>query len=150
MPQPTKSIEQLPCLLTPEELLVRGKMAAALGVQIHEKKEAQKAAAAAAKIEIERLENEQVKHLKEIHTGNETRPIECFERPRYDANMVDVVREDTGTVIRSRPLHPSEKQLALEVGEAKPGTVTPIGKVKSKKKTPPQETNEPSPDDNRH
>lgn len=150
MPQPTKTIEQLPVALTPEELLVRGKMAASLGVQIYEKKEAQKAATAAAKVEIERLEDEQGKHLQEIHTGNETRPIECFEQPDFARNMVDILREDTGAVIRSRPMHPNERQTAMDLGDARPATVTPIGTAKGKPKKKPAQPDKPSPDDNRH
>ena len=50
----------------------------------------------------------------EIRTGEEMRPVECFERPLYSEMVVELVRGDTGDIVSTRGMHPTERQHAME------------------------------------
>jgi hypothetical protein len=70
---------------------------------------------------IEECDEAVLKLSREVRTRLEERPIECTESPRYGEMMVDLIRMDTGEVVSSRPMHPSERQQALSLeggGEA--------------------------------
>lgn len=47
---------------------------------------------------------------QDIVSGTESRPIECFEQPRYGEMLVDIVRSDTHEVVRTRAMQPHERQ----------------------------------------
>lgn len=132
-------VEHIPVVLTPEEIMFKGRELARLGTQVVAKKAAQKSAVAAYKAEIEELEEEQGSLIRQLNTGTEERPIECFERPRYQDLIVEIVRADTGEVWTRRPMHPSERQLAISSGDvdlSEPSEVTRALSRHSKKKKP--------------
>jgi hypothetical protein len=110
----TTTIEQLACEMTPKERLLKStELAKKIDEQValeEEKKgfnEAWKGRKNTVDLAVRIL-------ASEVRTGKETRPVECFESPRYGEMMVDLIRSDTGEVVRARPMHPSERQLALD------------------------------------
>lgn len=110
-------VEQLPCPLEPAEVLLKGKQAAQLLNEISALEEQKKATSKRLQQEADDKRGQVDKLAEEIRTGEELRPVECYERPRYGAAMVDLIRTDTAAVVRSRPMHPSERQLAMDTGE---------------------------------
>jgi hypothetical protein len=131
-----KTIEQLPCKLSGEEKLMKGDQLVRLAIEVRDLEAEKKAAGATFKTQIDEKKERMNELCREIHSGEELRPIECMEHPRYDRMIVDIIRTDLGTVWKQRPLHPSERQLAMETGRAPMGTVTPIGSSAAKKKKP--------------
>lgn len=127
-----KTVEQLPCKLTAEEKLLKSSQLVQLAVERQQLEDEKKLATAALKAKIDQKKDEIGDLVTELHTGEELRPIECVERPRYDKMIVDIVRTDDGTVWKQRPIHPSERQEAFDLGAA--GTVTSIGSAKKKPK----------------
>ena len=134
-----KTIEDVPCKLTAEEQLLKSKQLCILARERATVDEQKKASAAMYKSQADSLD-EQIKELvQEVHTGEEMRPIECFERPRYGDMLVDIVRTDTGALHRVRPMHPDERQLAMDSGEV--GAPTPIrGKRRRNEEESPEGT----------
>lgn len=53
-----------------------------------------------------------------IHSGIETRDVECSEVKNWTKATVTVTRTDTGEVIESRPMREDEKQMQIDVVEA--------------------------------
>ncbi|WP_394849819.1 hypothetical protein LZC95_20470 [Pendulispora brunnea] len=51
-----------------------------------------------------------------VRLGEETRDVEVAERPEFSANVVRIVRVDTGECIRTRPMDPGERQVQLALG----------------------------------
>lgn len=143
-----KTVEDLPCKLTADEKLLKGAQLVQLAVERRILEDQKKLATAKLKTEIDKKKDEIGLLVDQLHRGEEERPIECIERPRYDAMMVDIIRTDTGQVWRQRPLHPSERQEALDLGNAPAGTVTSIGSAK--KKTKRKDEDESPTDDTTH
>ena len=52
-----------------------------------------------------------------IHSGIETRDVECVEVKNWTKLTVSVTRQDTGEVIESRPMREDEKQAELTLTE---------------------------------
>jgi hypothetical protein len=115
--QTPRTVEQLPCKLTGEELLLKSKQLAQLAKDRAALDDERKTAAARIKAAMDEKEAAMHALVDEVHSGEEQRPIECYERPRYPEGMVELVRSDSGAVVRSRPMHPSERQTALDMGE---------------------------------
>lgn len=110
-------IENLPCKMTPQERALKSEQMAAKLDELNGI-EAKKSA-------VTKQLGEDMKRVKaqldsvgvEVRTGLEYRPIECTENPRYADGMVDLIRCDTGDVVRTRAMHPSERQEALDLRE---------------------------------
>lgn len=49
----------------------------------------------------------------DVRDSSELRPIECYERPRFDIRLVDVVRGDLDEVVSTRPMTATELQTAF-------------------------------------
>lgn len=113
-----KTVEDCPVQLTDAEKLLKTAELCRLAIERNDLDDKKKAAVAMYKNQGDDLD-EQVKDLvRELHTGIELRPIECFERPLYGEMMVEIVRTDDNSVHRRRAMHPSERQLAVDVGDA--------------------------------
>ena len=48
-----------------------------------------------------------------VHSGIETRDVECTETKNWTKTTVAVVRNDTGDAIESRPMREDEKQMQI-------------------------------------
>lgn len=53
----------------------------------------------------------------DVRTGTAERCVECYEQPRWSELLVNVVRDDTGEVVRTRSMTDDERQLVLDVAE---------------------------------
>lgn len=117
MPTTTATIvEPLPCALSAHEKMLKADKLVDVLREVGKLEDAKKDAAAGFKQKIDGKNVEARILAGEIRTGAEFRPVECVERPRYGDMMVDLVRLDTGAVVSSRAMHPSERQLALDAG----------------------------------
>jgi hypothetical protein len=112
-----KTIEMVPCKLSAEESHLKSKQLCQLAIDRAELEQEKKSAASAIKAAIDSKEEKINDLVKEVHSGEELRPVECYERPRYIDNMVDLIRTDTGAVVRTRAMHPTERQTALDMGD---------------------------------
>jgi len=102
--------EELPCQLTERERTDRGRQLARKSVELtrHEdfaKDEKKKLA------DVEKKLTKETKKLARIvDSGEEHRLVECYHSPNKERFEIDTVRIDTGEVVRSRPMDPSEKE----------------------------------------
>lgn len=60
--------------------------------------------------EIKEREAREAALAADLVSGTESRPVECFEQPRFSEMLVDVIRADTHEVIRTRPMQQHERQ----------------------------------------
>jgi hypothetical protein len=107
-----------PVKLTDEEVLERGARMALEELQIDELKLERKALNA--KIAEHVAERSKLAHL--IESGVESRPVPCHWEVNSKAELVILLRNDTGAELESRPLTAADRQLALpevEKGGAK-------------------------------
>lgn len=111
----SKTIEDVRCQLTAEEVLLKSKELTQLMRERAQVDADKKSSVSLYKDIAEKLEERIEVLANAVHSGEELRPVECIERFRYSDGMVDVVRIDTGAVYRMRPMHPEERQTALDV-----------------------------------
>lgn len=111
-------VRDLPCQMSEQERLLKS-MALAQKLDELDRVQLEKKAANDAFKERLNACHDAVSSLsREVRTGMEERPIECTENARYDDMMVDLIRMDTGEVVSSRPMHPSERQQALQLSSS--------------------------------
>lgn len=100
----------LPCRLTQDEILDRGRQQAREVVKLQTVQAEKKTVTA-------ELGAQEKKHLEEVHrlarivtSGQEWRAVECDESVDLRQGVVRLVRMDTGEEISCRPLTAKEKQ----------------------------------------
>lgn len=113
----SKETRSLKVILTNKERLDLGDQMAR-AIQSKESAEGHKTEAVAQfKSEIERHQAEAARIARSLANGYEFREVECEVRPlasrNGDAPQVDIVRTDTGEVVQTRGMTPSEMQRAL-------------------------------------
>jgi len=107
-------LEELPCRLSEEEIDERGREAGALAADLerfkeHAKKEKKKLT------DKEKDMTEKLFGLgKAVETGVETRDVGCYEHANLARYVVETVRMDTGTVVRTRPMDEQERKKAAQ------------------------------------
>jgi hypothetical protein len=114
-----RMIKQLPVKMTDAEKLVKNQQ---LVKELENKQLLElekKAFAEKHKAKVSEVDEAISKLAQECRSGKEERPVECVEVPRYTDNMVDIVRDDTGDVVFSRPTTPEERQNGLPFGESR-------------------------------
>ena len=111
-------VEELPCKLTASEKLLKSDQMAKAHKEIVKLEAEKKLSGQQLKSSIDARKGELALLAREIETGEELRPVECKERPRYQDLMVDTIRLDTGEVVSSRGMEPAERQKALDYGDA--------------------------------
>lgn len=117
-------VEKLPCDLTRDEKL---KKAEEMAEQLKARAELELTAKASAdefKQKLKQLDRTIGDRAEEVRTGLEYRQVECTERGRYRDNIVDVIRIDTGEVVRSRPMTVNERQDSLPLFSSEDSTAT--------------------------
>lgn len=110
-------VEQLPCRLRESEKLLKSEE---LAEQLRQREivEAEKKEANDAfKARLSEADRQVQRLAHEIRTGEEYRAVQCTEIGRWSENVVDIVRSDTGEVVRSRPMAAGERQALLELGD---------------------------------
>lgn len=112
----SKMVESLPCQMSKEEIAMKSSQMAGKLDELNTVEASKASETKRMGEEMKRLKS-QLDHLgTEVRHGIEYRPTECYEVPRYRELKVDIVRDDTGEVVRSRAMHPNERQEALALG----------------------------------
>jgi hypothetical protein len=112
--------ERLPCQLEAQELLLKSRALAQL-LSDQEAIEAEKKDASAEfKRRLDAVEGDLSALGLEVRTGREYREVGCIERADYTDNRVEIIRTDTGEIVRMRPLEPHERQQSLQLGGRAP------------------------------
>ena len=105
--------EDLRCELTPEELAAKAdECALALG-GIDQLNAERKEAIEETRGELKRVGAEVAKLARELREKACYREVNVHEERRFAENTIAIVREDTGALVRSRPMTPEERQVAL-------------------------------------
>jgi hypothetical protein len=105
--------QHLPVRLTTDELLLRSDE---LAKTIRERDEAErnmKAAQATAKRKIDTLELDIARLAEIVRDRQENRPVEVHEIKNWDRLTMDTIRLDTGEIVGSRSMSPSERNASL-------------------------------------
>jgi len=111
-----KITKALPVRLTDAEVLQYGRDAAR-AVSDRERIESELASVKADyKGKIEEQSAIVSKLSPRIHSGIETREVECEEVRNWTKAVVTVTRWDTGETIESRPMREDEKQMEVDLG----------------------------------
>lgn len=74
-----------------------------------------KNAAAGFKEKIEGVEMTMARVAREIGERAEYRDVEITKTKDFERNVEEIVRQDTGEVVETRVLHPSERQGELKI-----------------------------------
>jgi len=111
----------LPVALTDEESQAKGKKAAKLQDQCEEIEARLKSQGTELRAELKGKRGELRALLREVSTGEEERPVPCYERKDFNAGKVDVIRTDTGAVAETRIMDASERQEELPVPRPRKG-----------------------------
>lgn len=109
-------VERLPCKLTAEEKALKNEQRTQLTQDAMDVEEKAKEAADGFKTTLKTVEKALLDLHRELRTGEEVRPIECIEVFRFDQDMVEIVRNDTGEVVRKRAMDPRDRQSHLSLG----------------------------------
>ena len=107
--------ERLPCELTDDEVRAKGEQIAQLIGEIQDAEVAMKAQAEEAKDNIKGLKARTSALSSEVRTRREYRSVEVRESFDWGNRRVEVIRLDTGEVIRTRETTEAERQLHLSV-----------------------------------
>jgi hypothetical protein len=111
------SVNDLPVRLTAAEKALKAEQLVADMHEIQDLEDQKKTATSEYSSKIKRKQEHARQLAYELKTGTELRPVECYERPVYGDMVVELIRVDTGEVVSTRGMHPSERQRAMEFGE---------------------------------
>lgn len=115
-----KIVEVLPVILTEEEAKAKAKALARKLREIGTLEAAAKDAAAEARKEIKAAQATADLLAHEVDTGKESRPVECYEVPNLEAKTMELYREDTGELVRTRSMDYEDRQEHLPLSTVKP------------------------------
>lgn len=115
-----KSTMQLPVKLTDEELQIRSRELAEKLTEIEAVDEDRASAMAAFKARKDKLVLDSRRLTRIVRTGQEEREVHVTETKNWERGTIETIRLDTGEVVSSRPMNPSERQEALFLSEEKP------------------------------
>lgn len=101
---------RLPVKLTFEEVRLRGKRMATLESEVEALEDEKKAITGDFKSKIDGRRAEILALTRQINEEQEYRQVEVVERKDWDELVIDTVRTDTGDILESRPMTPSERQ----------------------------------------
>lgn len=111
-----KWTETLRCELTEPEVRDRADQAARAFGEAAESEDELTAIATEMRGQIKRLRAQVAELLRSVRERSEYRPVECAEAMNAGGSepaRVDIVRTDTGEIVRSRQLTPDERQLGF-------------------------------------
>ena len=104
----TLEAQFMPCTLLPIELERKGRELADLMAEKDRLEDAKKSAADHFKSKISETEAKCRGVYLVIRQGYEMREVQCRRVQDYDRRVVEIVREDTGEIVSSRPMNPTE------------------------------------------
>lgn len=105
--------QHLPVRLTTDELLLRSDELAKTIRERDEAERAMKSAQATAKRKIDLLELDITRLAEVVRDRQENRPVEAREIKNWDRLTMDTIRLDTGEIVGSRSMSPSERNASL-------------------------------------
>lgn len=123
--------EELMVTLTSVELLERGEALALQEKLWRERETRRKAAQDEANEELADIEAEQARLARIVRDKEEPRPVEVLEVRNFTENRVDIVRGDTGEVIRTRVMSDAERQMEL-VPRIEPAEPEPLSEFEER------------------
>jgi hypothetical protein len=112
-----KVTKPLPCHLTDEEVLKYGREVARATT---ERDRIASEAKSVAKDYASKVAEQNAivgKLSPRIHSGIETRDVQCVQETNWTKLTVKITREDTGEIVECRPMREEEKQMELNPGE---------------------------------
>lgn len=109
----------LPVKLSKSEVVERGQLAAQVLHKIDEAEAEKKRVAADVKERTEALESELRRLSYIVEREEEDRTVECSWHFDFMKNEKNLIREDTGEVVETKPMTDEERQIALEMGDQK-------------------------------
>ena len=142
MPTLEKFTETLPCKLTEEELLAKGKTLSELCEEIAKVEDEKAASSKHFNGIIGDLKTRRAELARQVRSGLESRPVDCADEVIRDDKTVVTLRLDTNEKIRSRPAREDELYKAPSLFDAE-GSDRPIGR--DTEPEPPNTTPEPPP-----
>jgi len=143
LPQVIFEMAMLPCQLTDSELTDVAIRFSQIQVQIHDRVAELKSVTSSRKEEIKLLQEEASTLRQKLITKKEDRPVSVKETINVEDNEFTRVREDTGEVLFSRELHPSERQTGLDLNEE--SRADGDGESPESEDTPPPDTDDDNP-----
>lgn len=108
-----KKVEDLPVQLTQDEITERGQRLAAVDGEIESHLQREKEVKANLKATRSRLEAERSLLSMVVRNREEARPVRVTLHGDHEAGLVFEIRDDTGEVVRTRPLTDDDRQLRL-------------------------------------
>ena len=105
--------EQLPCELSPTEFMDRATALARVVADITSEDDRQSSVKAEMKAALTALEAEQARLSLIVTRRAEPRAVTVEDWPLFANGLVEVVRADTGAIIRTRPMSEDERQQCL-------------------------------------
>lgn len=115
-------LERMPVVLTEEERSMRAREAARFMQLVTEREEQKKEAAREASEEIAALKKQAHDSARAANTGVEEREVPVSPRANNERFIVEYFRDDTGDLVRSRPMTDDEMRVARQ-------TVLPLRQV---------------------
>jgi hypothetical protein len=122
--------EQHPVDLTPKEKLLKSEMLAEELHQLDQLDLKKKLFMDDWKASVAEHETKRDELARHVRTGKEYRDVECFESPQYEDSTVEIIRRDTGEVVRKRAMRPDERQQKMPFVDAHGESCTPDPKQK--------------------
>ncbi len=107
--------ESLPVVLTQDEIRHRGEALAAALSKITEIDSTLQVAKERAKGAKEPVNKEIAKLTRQIRSRKEDRSVECITVKDFRQHCAETIRQDTGEVVRTRPLTAQEMQTKMKV-----------------------------------
>lgn len=102
--------EHLKCILTEKEIKESGANLARFHSEISDLENQKKSVVSDFKSKIEKATAEADIEARKIQNGYEYRSVECEVQKIFDEKVVQVVRTDTGEIIKQRAMTPDELQ----------------------------------------
>ncbi len=106
-------IRSLPVPLTEREIRTKAGAMARLAQKADNLDQKAKDVGASIRAEAREARADATELRTQIIQESENRPVRCVERLDAKRNVVDIVREDTGDVVDTRPAEPGDRQLSM-------------------------------------
>ena|SRR5690242_450287 len=122
-------VELLPVPLTRDELLERGQSLAQVDSDLRAHNEYAESVKKELKSKEQAFASEAARLANIVRTKKEPRNVSVSTFARFERNVAEVVRDDTGEVIRSRALELTERQDMLDLDVPPPDEAPPQDEV---------------------
>lgn len=115
-----EGVELLPVPLTRDELLDRGQQLAQVDAELRAHNEYAESVKKDLKSKESSYASETARLANIVRSKKEPRQVKTQSIARWEQNVVEVIRVDTGEVLRNRALEPNERQDILDLNTPPP------------------------------